>query len=156
MNKVILNFAIIIINNKRKQMKKVIVVASIFLSGIGIAQAQNNEAKDKPTVYISKGMAENAKSMINEEDMITYYHCATSEVSYSIGNPKVKIKPSVLGEPYYDVIVIGKDQTGEKRERKIMLEEIWLQDGDKYLNLADELGLKWDKCTAHDMPSYLK
>ncbi len=121
------------------------------------AAAQDSEAKNRPTVYITKANAEAAKSMIEDEKMITYYHCATSEISYSIENPKVKIKSSTLGEPYFDVFLIGKDQTGEKRERKIMLDQVWFDvDNEKYTNLADELDIKWEECTAHDMPSFLK
>lgn len=121
------------------------------------ATAQDAEAMNRPEVYISKGNAESAKSMIEGEKMITYYHCSTSEIAYSIEKPKVKIKPSTLGEPYYDVFLIGKDQTGEKRERKIMLDQVWFdEDNKKYTNLADELDIKWEECTAHDMPSYLK
>jgi hypothetical protein len=136
-------------------MKNLILVTIAILSIVN-AQAQNNEAKERPTVYISKAKAETAKSMIEEEEMITFYHCGTSEISYSVSNPKVKIKPSVLGTPYYDVYVTGKDQTGLKPTHRIVLEEIWFETDGVYTNLADELGLSWDKCTAHDMPSYLK
>lgn len=134
-------------------MKKTLLTL-LGIAGMFLGYAQ--DSKTNPTAWITEGKAKNAKTLIEEEEMVTFYHCATGDISYSIENPKVKIKPSTLGEPYFDVYVIGKDQTGEKRERKIMLDQIWLETDGTYSNLADELGIEFEECTAHDMPKFLK
>ena len=116
--------------------------------------AQSDEDWKLPTKWFEEGVAKQAKAYIENEDMITYYRCATDETPYSIEKPKVKIKPSTTGEPYYDVFVTGKDQTGEKRTRKIFLDDIWVRNEDgKYSNMADDLAIKRE-CMVEAVNSY--
>lgn len=135
-------------------MKLLILFISVFL--MSSLQAQDDDlAKKYPTKWYKEEIAKRAKAYIEQEDMITYYRCSTGEVPYSIEKPKVKIKTSLAGEPFVDVIVIGKDQTGEKKSRKIFLDDIWvkLSDG-TYSNMADDLGVGRPECNNEALNDY--
>ena len=129
--------------------KIILITLLALIAWSGFSQDDKN-----PCRWFKEGTAKNAKSYLSDYDLITYYPCQTSANAKTIQVKKIIVKPSTTGEGYFDLFIVGKDQNDQKEEWRVFLDDVWVKEGNEYINLADCLGIERENCSVEEVKQY--